>query len=104
MTLGELSAFGWGALGGFVAQLLGLLVVILKHSIAEKPGLPKRLQIIATWVYVVGATLIGGFVAFFQSEALIGHKFVAIQIGLAAPALISGIWRIQDPEVPGSVD
>lgn len=91
MTLGELSVFGWGALGGFVAQAIGLLVVVLKHSLAELPGLPKRLQILTTYVYLAAMTALGGFVAFCQSEALVGHKLVAIQIGLVAPLLFPAL-------------
>ena len=93
--------FGWGLLGGFLAELLGLF----KLRQQAPSSLPQWLRSRFYWAITLAMILAGGFlvVAYLKSGISL-QPILAVNVGASAP-LIIGSFVAQTPRVdPGKID
>jgi peptidoglycan/LPS O-acetylase OafA/YrhL len=97
--MGPWEGFGWGLLGGFIAELLGWFK--LRHQ----DDLPQWSRNWLYWIPTLVMILMGGalVVAYQRSDFKI-NAIMAINVGASAP-LILGSLISQTPHIsPGKID
>jgi hypothetical protein len=96
-----LSAFGWGLIGGLLAELLGLF----KLRQTAPGSLPEWLRSWFYWTVTLSMIVAGGVLVlvYFKSGISL-QPVIAVNVGASAP-LIIGSLVAQVPRVdPGKVD
>ncbi len=100
---GTASVFLFGAAGGLSTQIVANVALILQRQFVGKHGVPERFRAPMFWVGVAGSTFLGGVIAWIQGDALVHSHQIALQIGLAWPALFGVTVNKQETGPPGSV-
>ncbi|WP_191496157.1 phage holin family protein [Mycobacterium simulans] len=85
-------------------QLIANVALILQRQFAGHHSTPKRFKSSMFWVGVVGSAMLGGLIAWSQGDVLVNTHQIAVQIGLAWPALLGVVINKQDNPTPGSAD
>lgn len=99
--MGLLEGLFWGIVGGTGAELLGLFR--LRHEAPE--SFPGWLETSFYWGVTISMILFGGLlvVAYLRSNMPI-NPILALNVGAAAPALLSS-FMAQAPRIePGTID
>ena len=96
-----LEGFFWGIVGGAGAELLGLFR--LRHEAPE--AFPNWLETTLYWGVTIAMILFGGLlvIAYLRSDMPV-NPILALNVGAAAPALLSS-FMAQAPRIePGTIN
>lgn len=99
--MGLLEGLFWGTVGGAGAELLGLFR--LRHEAPE--AFPHWLETPFYWSVTIAMILFGGLlvIAYLRSNIPV-NPILALNVGAAAPALLSS-FMAQAPRIPpGTID
>lgn len=96
--MGILGGFGWGVLGGFLAELLGLFQL-------RKQAPPEFPRSRFYWFLTMGMILAGGALVVVYLESDMPLKpILAVNLGASAPLVISKLVAQTEPIPPGRVN